>query len=191
MRRRARTDLCGGRSVRIVPTAPGTQFGLMSDLAEITGQYFESVDLWRDQELIFLSVEFLQEAGPRFLPASWRISAGSGTRVRRRSSLSQCRPGTVRLPPAGPTTATRSSYADARFANRIRSWGTDGGASKRTMSTTIGSGSGGVAARSAAGRLLFFLCSLCPTRTSACWLVVRRCGGGLWNTARGKSLRRS
>jgi CHC2 zinc finger/Domain of unknown function (DUF6431) len=38
--------------------------------------------------------------------------------MRKRSSLSQCRPGLSRLLPAGPPTATRSSYADVRFLNQ-------------------------------------------------------------------------
>ena len=38
MRRRARTDLCGGRLVRVVPTATSTHFWCNSGLVMIVGQ---------------------------------------------------------------------------------------------------------------------------------------------------------
>jgi hypothetical protein len=118
------------------------------------------------KNLYFLSVEFLQEAGPRFLPASWRISAGSGTRVRKRSSLSQCRSRWSGLLPAGPRTATRSSYADARSANRKRSSDTAVAASRHTMNITTGSEFVAADAPSAARRSPFSRCFLFLTRTS-------------------------
>jgi hypothetical protein len=97
--------------------------------------------LWLSaRRYIFFQLDFLQEAEPRFLPASWRIAAGSGTGVRLRSSLSQCRSRWSGLLPAGPKTRTRSSYAGARFANRIRLLVMAGGANRRTTRITIGSG---------------------------------------------------
>jgi hypothetical protein len=143
------------------------------------------------KKLYFLSVGFLQEAGPRFLPSSWRIGAGSGTRVRLRSSSSQCRFRWSGLLPAGPTTATRSSYADARFVNRMRLLVMVDGANRRTMSITIGSGFAVAAVSVAEGRSPFCRCSLFPTRITACWRAVRHCCVALWSTARGRRRRRS
>ena len=135
---------------------------------------------------IFFQLDFLQEAGPRFLPASWRIAAGSGTRVRLRSSLSQCRSRWSGLLPAGPKTRTRSSYADARFVNRIRLLVMVDGASRRTMSITIGSGFAGAAVSDAEGRSPFCRCFLCPTRITAFWHAARRCCDALWSSAHGR-----
>jgi len=135
---------------------------------------------------IFFQLGFLREAGRRFLPASWRIGAGSGTRVRLRSSLSQCRLRWSGLLPAGPKTRTRSSYAGARSVKRIRSLATGGAANRRTTSITIGSGFA-VAAAETAGRpspsCRYFLC---PTRITVYWRAVRHCCGDLWSTARGR-----
>lgn len=143
------------------------------------------------RKLYFLSVGFLQEAGPRFLPASWRIAARSGTRVRLRSSLSQYRSRWSGLLPAGPTTRTRSSYADARFVNRIRLLVMGDGASRRTTSITTGSVFGVAAARTVGGRSRFFHCFLFRTPTSACLRAARRCGGASRNTAHGRRQCRS
>src|ERR1039457_2234887 len=97
--------------------------------------------LWlAGRSYIFFQLDFLQEAGPRFLPASWRIAAGSGTRARLRSSLSQFRARWSGLLPAGPKTRTRSSYAGARSVKRIRLLATGAAANRRTTSITIGSG---------------------------------------------------
>jgi hypothetical protein len=143
------------------------------------------------KKLYFLSVDFLQEAGPRFLPASWRIRAGGGTRVRLRSSLSPCRSRWSGLLPAGPKTATRTSYADARFANRTRSSATAVAASSRTMSIMIGSGSVGAAVSDAEGHLPSCQCFLFLTRITACWRAARHCCGALWSTVHGRKRRRS
>jgi hypothetical protein len=135
---------------------------------------------------IFFQLDFLQEAGPRFLPASWRIAAGSGTRVRLRSSLSQCRSRRSGLLSAGPKAWTRLFYADARFANRIRLLAMGDGASRRTTSITIGSGFAGAAVFVAEGPSPFCLCFLCLTRITAFWHAAKRCCGGLWSSAHGR-----
>lgn len=111
--------------------------------------------------------------------------------MRLRSSLSQCRSRWSGLLPAGPRTATRSSYADARFANRTRSSATVDAASRRTMSITIGSEFAGAAVSVAEGPSPFCRCFLCPTRTTACWRAARRCCGALWSAVRGRRPRRS
>ena len=135
---------------------------------------------------IFFQLDFLQEAGPRFLPASWRIAAGSGTRVRLRSSLSQCRSCRSGLLPAGPKTRTRSSYAAARSVKRIRSLATVAAASRRTTGITIGSGFAGAAVEAAGRPSPSYRYFLCPTRITVCWRAVRHCCGDLWSTARGR-----
>jgi hypothetical protein len=135
---------------------------------------------------IFFQLDFLQEAGPRFLPASWRIAARSGTRVRLRSSLSQCRSRRSGLPRAVPKTRTRSSYAGARFVNRIRSLVTGGAASRHTTSITIGSGFAAAVAEAAGRPSPSCRCFLCPTRITAYWRAARHCCCALWSTARGR-----
>jgi len=138
------------------------------------------------KKLYFFQLDFLQEAGPRFLPASWRIAAGSGTRVRLRSSLSQFRSRRSGLLPAGPKTRTRSSYAGARFVNRIRSLVTGAAASRRTTSITIGSGFAAAVAEAAERPSPSCRCFLFPTRITACWRAARYCCGALWSNARGR-----
>ena len=137
--------------------------------------------LWLSaRSYIFFQLDFLQEAEPRFLPASWRIAAGSGTRVRLRSSLSQCRSRWSGLLPAGPKTRTKSSYADARFVNRIRLLVMAGGANRRTTSITIGSGFAGAAVEAAGRPSPFCRYFLCPTRITAYWRAARHCCCALW-----------
>ena len=83
--------------------------------------------------------------------------------------MSQFRSRWSGLLPAGPKTRTRSSYAAARFVNRIRSLVMAGGASRRMTSITIGSGFAGAAVSGAERPSLFCRCLLCPTRITACW----------------------
>ena len=143
--------------------------------------------LWLSaRRYIFFQLDFLQEAGPRFLPASWRIAAGSGTGVRLRSSLSQCRSRWIGLLPAGPKTRTRSSYAGARFVNRIRLLVMAGGANRRTTSITIGSGFAAAVAEAAGRPSPCYRCFLCHTHITACWHAARHCCGALWSTAHGR-----
>ena len=134
---------------------------------------------------IFFQLDFLQGAGRRFLPASWRIAAGSGTRVRLRSSLSQCRSRWSGLLPAGPKTRTRSSYAGARSVKRIRSSATGGAANRRTTSITIGSGFAAAVAEAAERPSLFCRYFLCPTRITACWRAARHSYCALWRAVAG------
>ena len=135
---------------------------------------------------IFLSVGFSSGGGFRFLPASWRIGAGSGTGVRLRSSLFQCRSRWSGLLPVGPKTRTRSSYAAARFVNRIRLSVMAGGANRRTTSITIGSGFAAAVAEAAGRRSHSFRCSLSLTRITAFWHAARRCCDALWSSAHGR-----
>jgi hypothetical protein len=95
------------------------------------------------------------------------------------------------LLPVGPKPRTRSSYADARFVNRIRSLVMVGGASRRTMSITIGSAFAGVAVSDAERPSPFCRYYLCRTRITACWRVARHFCVALWSTVRGRRRRRS
>lgn len=70
----------------------------------------------------------------------------------------------IGLKPTGRKTATRSSYADARFVNRSRSSVTDAGASRHMTSTTTGLASVVDAAPFAGGHSPSFRCSHCLTR---------------------------
>jgi hypothetical protein len=105
--------------------------------------------------------------------------------------LSQCRSRWSGLLLAGPKTRTRSSYADARFVNKIRLLVMVDGASRRTMSITIGSGFAGVAVSVAEGPSPFCRRFLSPTRITACWHAARHCCVALWSTVRGRRQRRS
>ena len=92
--------------------------------------------------------------------------------------------------PTGLVMSRTSCCGDARFANAIRSSGTVAGASRRTMSITIGLGSDAAFAPLAGRASLCFPCSLSLIPTTACWPVRRRFGDTLWSTARGKRRRR-
>lgn len=105
--------------------------------------------------------------------------------------MSQCRSRWSGLLPAGPKTRTRSSYADARFVNKIRLLVMVDGASRRTMSITIGSGFAGAAVSDAERPLRFCRYFLCPTRITACWRAARHCCVALWSIVRGRRRRRS
>ena len=106
-----------------------------------------------------------------------------------RFSLSHFLPRRTSLKQTGPGTATRLSCGDALRVNGIRSSATDAAASRHTMSITIGLRSVAVAAPVAGRLLLSFRCFLSPTRITACWRAVRRCGGDLWSTVPGKRQR--
>ena len=105
--------------------------------------------------------------------------------------MSQFRSRWSGLLPVGPKTRTRSSYADARFVNKIRLLVMVDVASRHTTSITIGSGFGGAAVFVAEGPSPFCLCFLCPTRITACWHAARHCCVALWSTVRGRRQRRS
>ena len=105
--------------------------------------------------------------------------------------MSQCRSRWSGLLPAGPKTRTRSSYADARFVNRIRLLVMVDGASKRTTSITTGSGFVGAAVSDAERPSRFYRCFLRPIRITACWHAARHCCVVLWSTVLGRRRRRS
>ena len=75
---------------------------------------------------------------------------------------------------------------DALIAATIRSSVTDAVASRRTMNITTGLRSGAVFATVAGRHLRSCRCFLSLTRITACWLVVRHCGGAWWRVAAGK-----
>src|ERR1035438_8907101 len=90
--------------------------------------------------LYFLSVGFSSGGG---VPLPSMILAGRRRRrspCEVRSTSSQFPSRRTRLQPTGPNTATRSSYADARFVNEILLWVTAVAASRLTTSITIGFG---------------------------------------------------
>src|ERR1700739_16995 len=106
--------------------------------------------------------------------------------LRERSSLSQSASGRTSIEPAGPQTATRSSYAIVRFVNRTRSWATDGAARRHTTNIPIGSEYAGAAVGTAARPSRFFRCFLFLIPTSVCWHASRRCGDALKNAVHGR-----
>ena len=108
-----------------------------------------------------------------------------------RSSLSQFPLRRASLLPTGQKTATKTSYADVRFVNGIRSLVTDGAASRHTTSITTGFGFVAAATPIAGRPLPSFRCSLFLTRISVCWRVARRCCGALRSTVRGRRRRPS
>src|ERR1035437_499235 len=138
------------------------------------------------KKYIFFQLEF-SSGGRAPLPAM--ILAGRNQRRNPgevRSSLSQSPSRCASLPPAGQTAATRSSYADARCANEIRSLVTAGAASRPTTSITTGFGSI-VADAPIAGRPSpSFRCSLFLTHISVCWRAARHCYYALWSIVRGR-----
>jgi hypothetical protein len=69
--------------------------------------------------------------------------------------------------------------------NAIRSSVTDAVASRRTTNTTTRLASGAAAAPVAGRPSPSCRVFHSPTRSTACWLAVRRCGGALWSTAPG------
>jgi hypothetical protein len=65
------------------------------------------------------------------------------------------------------------------------------GASRRTMSITIGLGFAGADVSFAEGPSPFCLCLLCPIRITACWRAAGHCCVALWTTVRGRRRGRS
>ena len=108
-----------------------------------------------------------------------------------RSSLSQFPLRRRSLPPTGQKTATRSTYADVRSVNGIRSLVTDGAASRRTTNIMPGFGFIAAAALIAGRPLLSCQCSLFPTRISVCLRAARHCGSTLRSTVPGRRHRLS
>ena len=86
----------------------------------------------------------------------------------------------------GPPAAPRSFCGDALLVNAIRSSVTDAVASRRTMNTTTGLASGGVAVPVAGKPLPSCRSFLFLTHTTVCWFAVRRCSGASRSTAPGK-----
>jgi len=137
------------------------------------------------KKLYFLSVGFLQEAGS----ASVDDLGGSKPEAEPcdlRSSLSQFPPGRTSLRPTGQRSATRTSYADARFVNTIRSSVMAAAASRPTTKITTGFGSIEAAVPIAGRPSLFFRCSLFLTRISVCWRAARHCDVALRSTVHGR-----
>jgi hypothetical protein len=135
---------------------------------------------------ILFQLDFCSGGGASQPLRSWRVEVDCKAPFERRSSSSQCWPGRNSSLSAGPTTATRSSYATARSVNAIRLLATAVAASRRTTSITTGSGSVGAGARSARRHSRFFRCFLFLTRTSVCGHAARRCGAALRNTVHGR-----
>ena len=106
-----------------------------------------------------------------------------------RFSLSHFLPRRTSSKLTGLATARTSCCGDARFANGIPSLATVAAASRRTMNITTGLGFDAAFALVAGRPSPCFPCSLPPTRTTACWLALRRSADTLWSTARGKRRR--
>jgi hypothetical protein len=143
------------------------------------------------KRLYSLSVGF-SSGGGASQPAE--ILAGHRRRrspLRERSSLSQHRPGRSSLLRAGPTTATRSSYACVRSVSVSRLLGTVIAASRRTTSITTGLGFGVAAVSSAGGPSPSYRCTHSLTPITAWWRAATHCCGALWSTVRGKEQCRS
>ena len=124
----------------------------------------------------------------RFRLRSWQVKPGQSSKEVR-FCLSHFASRLTSSKRIGPRAAPKSSCGDARFASAIRSSAMDTAANRRTMNTTIGSGSGAVAVPVARKPSPFSRCFLSPTRTTVCWHAVRPCGGALWSTAPGKKQR--
>ena len=103
-----------------------------------------------------------------------------------RFSLSHFAPRRTSSKPIGPFPAARLSCDDARFVSAIRSSATGAAASRHTMNITTGLGSGAASAPVAGRPSPSFRCFLSLTRTTACWLAVRRSGDTGWSSAPGK-----
>ena len=157
------------------------------DSAKITGQYPGSCLV---RSYIFFQLYFSSGGGA---PPPAMILAGRSQRrnpCEVRSSLSQFPLRGASLPPTGQKTATRSSYADVRFVNGIRSLVTDGAASRHTTSITIGLISAAAAVPVAGRPLPSCRGFRCLTPTTVYWLVARHCGGALRSTIPGNRPRR-
>jgi hypothetical protein len=167
-------------------------FGYLSDLGECLGEDNRPIPRnMPGRSYIFFQLYFSSGGGAP-LPAM--ILAGRSQRrnpCEVRSSLSQCPLRRASLPPTGQKTATRSSYADVRFVNGIRSLVMDGAASRHTTSITTGFGFIAAAAPIAGRPLPSFRCFLFLTRISVCWRVARRCCGALRSSAHGRRHRPS
>lgn len=139
------------------------------------------------KRLYFLSVGFFfRRRGPASGDDLGGSNTGGGALCEVRSALSQSTLRRVGSRPTGQKAATGSSYADARFVNKIRSSDTGTAASRHMTSITTGFVSSAAAASYAGQRSPSFRCSLCLTRITACWRAGMDCSGVLWSTARGR-----
>ena len=91
--------------------------------------------------------------------------------------------------PTGPRSAPPLSCGDVLFVSAIQSSAMGAAASRRTINITTGLGSGAVTALGATRPSLSSRRFLCLTRTIACWLVAKPCGGAWRSTALGKRRR--
>ena len=120
---------------------------------------------------------------------SWRGHPPGQSPQLRRFFLSHFPPRRTSSKPIGRLPAPKSSCDDAPFVSAIRSSATGTAASRHTMNITTGLESGAASATVAERPSLSFRCFLSLTRTTACWLAVRRSGDTLWITAPGKMRR--
>ena len=128
---------------------------------------------------------FFQEEGPASGSDLGRSTPGQSP-YEPRFFLSHFPPRRTSSKPIGPRAALRSFCGDARFVNAIRSSATVAAASRRTMNITTGLGSDAAFATVAGRPSPSFRCFLSLTRTTACWLAVRRSGDTGWSSAPGK-----
>jgi len=91
--------------------------------------------------------------------------------------------------PTGPRSAPTLSCGDVLSVSAIQSLAMGAAASRRTINITTGLGSGAATALGATRPSLSSRRFLCLTRTIACWLVAKPCGGALRSTALGKRRR--
>ena len=91
--------------------------------------------------------------------------------------------------PTGPRSAPPLSCGDVLSVSAIQSSAMGAAASRRTINITTGLGSGAVTALGATRPSLSSRRFLCLTRTIACWLVAKPCGGAWRSTALGKRRR--
>lgn len=139
-----------------------------------------------DEKGYSLSVGFcFRRKELRFRLRSWQVKPGQSSNELRffLSHFPSPRTSSKRI---GPRVAPRSFCGDVPLVNAIRSSATDAVANRRTMNTTTGLASGGVAAPVAGKPLPSCRYFLFLTHTTVCWLAVRRCGGASRSTAPGK-----
>ena len=168
---------------RLDPTDP-------AKMAKITGQLSGSHPLKvQPRSVILFQLAFsFQEERLCFRLRSWRVKPGQSLNELR-FFLSHFPPRRTSSKPTGPRSAPTLSCDDVLFVSAIQSSAMGAAASRRTINITTGLGSGAATALVATRPSLSSRRFLCLTRTIACWLVAKPCGGAWRSTALGKRRR--
>jgi len=159
-------------------------------MAKITGQLSGSHPLKvQPRSVILFQLAFsFQEERLCFRLRSWRVKPGQSLNELR-FFLSHFPPRRTSSKPTGPRSAPTLSCDDVLFVSAIQSSAMGAAASRRTINITTGLGSGAATALVATRPSLSSHRFLSLTRTIACWLVAKPCGGAWRSTALGKRRR--